>query len=445
MKFFTILFLIFSLQLFSQSEFQLIEHKKTVIPFQLINNLIFIPVNVNGIDLTFMLDSGVSETLLFSLDNKEVNFNNVEKMRFTGLGGDVEIEGLKAINNHFKIGNNFIDKKHQIFIILNEEFNFSSHIGIPVNGIIGYHFFKNHQIKLDYVTKKITIYENEKKFNKAIRKYEKLPLSIELNKPYITATVEQTNKPVESKLLIDLGNSDAMWLFPTVIPGFLYNRPNIDDYLGRGFNGDIYGKRSRIHNLYFGNNRLEKPLIAMPDELSISHLNIVKDRKGSVGSETLRRFFLVFDYPNNAIYIKKNKNFTDPFHFNMSGLDVKHDGMFWTSAFVEVENKKSTNNDLSGGTEVFSAQNKFQYKFQLKPVYSVAGCRPESPAYKSGVRKNDQIISINKRKTSEMSLEQINEIFKSEQGKHITMEVIRGGAPLTYNFYLEDPIPYQEQ
>ena len=47
-------------------------------------------------------------------------------------------------------------------------------------------------------------------------------------------------------MLIDLGNSDAM-AFPNRIPNFNYNRPNIDDFLGRGFNGDIYGKRSRIH------------------------------------------------------------------------------------------------------------------------------------------------------------------------------------------------------
>jgi hypothetical protein len=37
--------------------------------FQLINNLVFIPINVNGVELTF-LDSGVKETILFSLEEK---------------------------------------------------------------------------------------------------------------------------------------------------------------------------------------------------------------------------------------------------------------------------------------------------------------------------------------------------------------------------------------
>ncbi|MGS0748291.1 hypothetical protein [Halpernia sp. GG3] len=140
--------------------------KKTVIPFQLINNLIFIPVTVNGISLTFLLDSGVSETILFSLENKEVNFENVEKVKFSGLGDNVELFGLKTINNDVKINNHFEDPSHTIFLILNEDFKFSSHVGIPVNGIIGYHFFKNNPVQIDYIRKKITVYNEDRYFTK---------------------------------------------------------------------------------------------------------------------------------------------------------------------------------------------------------------------------------------------------------------------------------------
>lgn len=53
-----------------------------------------------------------------------------------------------------------------------------------------------------------------------------------------------TTIPKPSKLLIDLGNGDPIWIFPSLIKNFVYNRPNIDDYLGRGFNGDIFGKEA---------------------------------------------------------------------------------------------------------------------------------------------------------------------------------------------------------
>ena len=242
---------------YGQKGFEIANHQKTVIPFQFINNLIFVPLNINGVDLTFLLDSGVNETILFSLDSKEINFNDIEKVKFSGLGESRDIEGLRSDNNIVNIGKDFKDFNHTVFIILDESINFSSHVGIPVNGIIGFHFFKNHPVSINYLTKKITIFQDNALFEKKVKRHTEFPITIESNKPYLMTGVEMTSTRVESKMLIDLGNSDAVWLFPKLIKDFVYNRPNIDDYLGQGFNGDIFGKRSRIHRLYVGDFAFE--------------------------------------------------------------------------------------------------------------------------------------------------------------------------------------------
>ncbi|PQA97076.1 peptide-binding protein [Chryseobacterium shigense] len=438
LKLFLLTFL-FSIFIDAQNNFELVNVKKAVIPFKLINNLIFIPVNVNGAELTFMLDTGVAETILFSLDNKEIKFENVEKIKFSGLGGNVSIDGFKSDRNIAKIGNKIINSSMLLFIITDEEFNISSHIGIPVNGVIGYHFFKNHPIYIDYTAKKITVYENDDVLKKKLRKFTELPLSIEKDKPYLYADIEMTNDKKSSKLLIDLGNSDAIWLFPTLIKDFVYNRPNIEDYLGRGFNGDIYGKRSRIHNFYLQDFKFEKPLTAMPDEYSIQHVNLVADRKGSVGGEIMRRFSVVFDYTAGKLYLKKNRNFDDPFHFNMSGLDFKQDGLEWQEDRVKIEPKK-----LSEASTEISVTNNFQYKFTLKPIFSVAGVRKDSPAFIAGLKKDDRVLTINGSKTSDMTMEKIMEMMKSEEGRTITLVIQRKNKEMTFHFVLEDPIPYQE-
>lgn len=432
--------LLLSIVVHAQNSFRLINTPKAVIPFQLINNLIFIPININGANLTFMVDTGVAETILFSLENKELQLGNVEKIKFSGLGGSLSIDGLKSDRNLGRIGDNIINNSMSLYVILDEEFNVSSHVGIPVNGVIGYHFFKDHPIAIDYISKKITIYENTDALQRKRRKFDEMPISIENNKPYINADVEMTRERKESKLLIDLGNSDAIWLFPILIKDFVYNRPNIDDFLGRGFNGDIYGKRSRIHNFYLGDFRFEKPLTAMPDEYSIQHVNLVKDRKGSVGGEIMRRFYLIFDYANNKLYLKKNRNFDDPFHFNMSGLDFKQDGLEWQQDRVKIETQPMSG--TTNANEVY--KDAFQYKFSLKPIFSIAGVRKDSPAYEAGLKKDDKIISINGDKTSDMTLEKILEIMKSSEGRTITMVIQRQEETLTFRFNLEDPIPYQE-
>ncbi|MEI3792067.1 MULTISPECIES: PDZ domain-containing protein [unclassified Chryseobacterium] len=435
----SLLTLFLSIFISAQNTFELVKVKKAVIPFKLINNLIFIPINVNGAELTFMLDTGVAETILFSLDNKEIRLQNIEKIKFSGLGGNVSIDGLKSDRNTAKIGDNIINSSMLLYIVIDEEFNISPHIGIPVNGVIGYHFFKNNPILIDYTTKKITVYQDTDAFKKKVRKFDEFPMSVEKDKPYINADIEMTREKKSSKLLIDLGNSDAIWLFPTLIKDFVYNRPNIDDYLGRGFNGDIYGKRSRIHNFYLGDFKFEKPLTAMPDEYSIQHVNLVKDRKGSVGAEIMRRFSVVFDYKGEKLYLRKNRNFDEPFHFNMSGLDFKQDGLEWQEDRVKIEPKK-----ISEASSEISVVNNFQYKFTLKPIFSVAGVRKDSPAFIAGLKKDDRIITINGSRTSDMTMEKIMELMKSDEGKNITMVIQRKNKEMTFSFVLEDPIPYQD-
>lgn len=433
---------IFFLSIFinAQNSFEVQNVKKTVIPFKLINNLIFIPININGVDLTFLLDTGVAETSIFSLENQELKLTNLEKIKFSGLGGNTSIDGFISENNIGRSGKDYINYSMTVFIIVDQDFNISSHVGIPVNGIIGYHFFKTHPVVIDYISKKITIYNDENLFNKKIKKFTELPISIEKNKPYIFADVEMTNEKKSSKLLIDLGNSDPIWLFPTLIKDFVYNRPNIDDFLGRGFNGDIYGKRSRIHNFYLGNFKFEKPLTAMPDEFSIQHVNFVESRKGSIGGDIMRRFTVAFDYTHQKMYVKKNGNYYDPFHFNMSGLDFKQDGMEWTKDLVSLATKNKDN--PTSGVEVIN--NNLQYNFILKPIFSIAGVRKDSPGAKAGLIKDDRLITINGKKTADMTLQKIMEMMKSNVGKTITMLIERKNKQMTLSFTLEDPIPYEE-
>ena len=443
MKFLNFLLIFFTVFVFGQNiGFSLLNNqKKEIIPFRFINNLIFIPVNINGVELTFLLDTGVHQTVLFSLDDKEINFKNVEKMKFSGLGENIQIEGLKSDKNVVSIGKNFSDPEQTIYIILNEDFNFSSHIGIPVHGILGYNFFKNYPVQIDYISHKITIYESTKELKNKLQRFAEFPIQLELNKPYIYADVEMTNEKKNSKLLVDLGNSDAIWLFPSLIKNFVYNRPNIEDFLGRGFNGDIFGRRSRIHHFYLGNFKFHKPLTAMPDEYSIQNVIMAGDRKGSVGGEIMRRFTVVFNYPEKKMYLKKNKHFSDPFYFNKSGLDFKHEGMKWEDEYVKVDAPKPTDNQ---GSQV-NLVDTFRYQFVLKPLFSIAGVRKNSAAEKAGLKKGDLLLKINGKKASNMTLEELQNLMShKENGDIIHFDVIRNSETLSFKLILEDPIPYQE-
>lgn len=182
----------------------------------------------------------------------------------------------------------------------------------------------------------------------------------------------------------------------------------------------------------------------MPDEYSIQHLKLVNDRKGSIGSEILRRFTVIFDYPDRKIYFNANKDVNDPFLIDGSGLEIKQDGLLWEKEEVRVKTAKvnpSSNaiNVLDNGAE------SFQYKFTLKPLFLVSGTRKDSPAQKAGILKNDKLIAIDGKQTKEMSLNKIQQILKTNVNRNINIEINRNGILLKFQLTLSDPIPYIEE
>ncbi len=428
--------ILYSSVIFAQQGFHFEEGKsKVTIPFKFINNLIIIPVQVNGVMMNFLLDTGVEDTVVFSLDDtEELQFANIEKIQIQGLGNALPLDGLKASHNLLNI-KNYSDSNHTIYIILDQDFNVSSQVGIPVNGILGYHFFQNDVVKINYQSKKITIYDHSKFAKKIDNSYAKLDLDIQKNKPYINAFVDVANNySLKAKLLIDTGNTDALWLFSEKNENIKVPVVNYDDFLGRGFSGEVFGKRARIHKVQIANYILEQPIVAFPDDVATKNITIIEDRLGSIGSEIIKRFTVYFDYKNNACYFKKNNNFDEPFNSNMTGLEIQHQGLQWVPETYE-DNPALANNVFDNNGE--KVRNSLKYKFKLKPLYVVANVRKDSPAYIAGFLKDDLIVKINTRNSYSYTLEQINELLKSDEEKVIEFEIERDSKILQLQLQLK--------
>lgn len=432
-KSFLVFFVFIAISTHAQSEFKFATNKKKLtIPFQLINNLMFIPVNLNGEELTFLLDTGVDETILFSLDEtNEIELNHVESIKLKGLGKEDAIDAYKSSNNKLSV-KQFVDNSHTVFIILDQEINFSSQVGIPVNGILGYSFFKDHLIKIDYIKRKVIIYSDEdKKCKNQLKSYHKDGISLELNKPYVHLSIRKDNVKQKSKLLIDTGNSDALWLFKVKNDKIIYPNEVIDDYLGRGFSGSIYGKRGRLSAIEFGGVTINEPIATYPDLVSLKSVNFVDNRVGSIGGEITSRYTIFFDYKNNAIYTKPNAKIDEPIEFNMSGIEVQHNGLEWYNETIE---------EKTNGIKVYTDsgfENRLKVRFYLKPIFKVSNIRPNSPAEKAGLKIGDKITEIDNHNMQRMTIEKINKLLKSEEGKTITLEVVRNNKPIKIKFQLK--------
>lgn len=423
--------LVFS-TIFAQGDVVFFNSKKRVnIPFKFINNLIIVPIKVNGTELNFLLDSGIEETILFSLDEKkQLPLFNVEKIRLKGLGKQDAIEGLKSYKNKLSIGNLELSNQ-EIVVILDQDFNFSSSLGIEVNGMIGYHFFNKNLIKIDYSKKKIVVYNpNYYDLNKILSKFKEYTITLENQKPYIMLELELNNRNFDAKYLIDTGNSDGLWLFENENKNVKIPQRNFDDFLGRGFSGEIFGKKAKIPSLSLGEFNFKEVVTAFPDSLSMRNVKMVQNRVGSIGGEILRRFTVIFDYKRNKFYLEKNKYFKDKFIYNTSGITFHHVGMQWYKEELRIgglvvrENEgayKNSNTDL-------------KYNFKLIPIYEIMNVRKNSPAEKVGLLSGDVIVKINGNEVYRLSLENINRLMKVDGEHEVTLVIDRKGKILTYSF-----------
>lgn len=216
-------------------------------------------------------------------------------------------------------------------------------------------------------------------------------------------------------------------------------KKNFPDFLGKGFSGDIEGHRAKIDNFLIDDFNFKKPIVSFPDSTSIRNVKMVPDRIGSVGGEVLKRFTVVLDYADKKMYLRKNSKFSEPFTYNKSGITVQHNGLQWVQETVHLEMVKVAST-LDEVTKNEVKDGNFRYKFSLKPVYEIVNIRKNSAAEKCGLQKGDIIVSINKNAPYKYSLQQINNLLKSEEDIWINLEVERNSLILKFRFKLEDEL-----
>ncbi|MEZ4796029.1 MAG: aspartyl protease family protein [Flavobacteriaceae bacterium] len=431
------IFLLCGLFSFSQGKFVLQGVKKDKINFKLINNLIVIPVEINGVELSFLLDTGVSKPIIFNFLNltEDLQINQAEKIYLRGLGEGESVEALKSTNNIFKIGK-AISISQSLYAVFDPDLNFAPRLGVPIHGIIGYDFLKDFIVEVNYSARYIRIYDPESYKPKNCSSCEVFDIEFFNNKPYITGSVEMAKEDIPVTLLIDSGGSDAIWLFDDEERGINIPEKYFEDFLGRGLSGSVYGKRAKVSSFSLGRFKLRHVNAAFPDSTSISFARKFKERSGTVSGEVLKRFNIIYDYLNNKVSLKKNRNFSEPFYYNKSGISLEHDGVRVVRTVEQdrgISRFQSANESVAISDLVVSGN----YKYSLAPSFKIVELRIDSPAYRAGLQLGDVILSINNKHAHLYSMQQIIQMFYGEDGKRIRLVIDRQGIQKRFEFKLE--------
>jgi hypothetical protein len=154
-----------------------------------------------------------------------------------------------------------------------------------------------------------------------------------------------------------------------------------------GLAGPIKGFLSRIDEIDIGKYKVKNVITAFPndyDSTTMKYLSVARD--GNLGVGILKRFTVIFDYPDNALYLKPNANFHQPFEHDMSGI------------------------------EYYATGDDFKHII-------VSRVEPGSSADEIGLEKDDEIVSINFKPVANMSMEELDGIFKSKDQRNLLIEV----------------------
>jgi hypothetical protein len=386
-----------------------LKSKRVSLPFEMVHNLIILPVFINESDtLFFILDTGVGSNLLTSTENMgTLTFKHSRQITIYGLGGASELKAIHSFGNEMRFPGVVGD--YQDVIIPEEDlFHLSQSLGRQVNGIMGFDVFNSFVVEIKYSQKRIILYEpdyfDRKIRKRRTRKGDVVPIVIKSRKPYVQVFLKDENgKKYGINLLIDSGASHALSLFPVSDERLSLPDKTIRSFLGLGLGGEIYGDIGRLDFMKLGRYEIHNLVSNYPDEDAIQMAIQSGDRHGSLGADLLKRFDVVFDYHNQEMILRPNKSLRKRFNYNMSGIELT--------------------------TPVPGL-----------PLFKVAKVRKGSPGWSAGINVGDQIVSINGHNVAKFELGQIIELLQSRPGKKIRIGVIRNEGWVQTHFTLEDPI-----
>jgi hypothetical protein len=365
--------------------FELEEGRKRVtIPFKFIRNLVVIELKVNEKGpFNFVLDTGVGMMIITDPNLADsIAYTNRRTVKISGFGEGEDYEAYLTPPLKIEIPG-LVSYGVNTAILKKDHFGLSNYAGVPIHGLLGYEFFNKLSVKLNFGDSTVSV--SRAKDMRIFRKAIRLPITIEANKPYLQTNITFADGTEKSaKLVIDLGAGHPLSL-ENVANKEVLQKKLISANLGMGLNGLISGYIGRIKYLDIGKYKIKDVITSFPND---NNKPTYVPRDGNLGVGILKKFNVIFDYQNNALYLKPGYYYHNTFDHDMSGLGY-----------------------YAGGEE-------------LKHVM-IEKVEPESAGEKAGLQKDDEIVSINFKPVGKMTLQQIDDLFKSEDGRSFVLDIFR--------------------
>jgi len=312
-----------------------------------------------GVPLIWCQLEGFDDTLSFVLDSGSsgVSLDSTFCAQYGLVAAPTEktVSGISGSSNVKLITNKRLD----LFGLMTSPMNFhqydysalSSVYGERIDGVLGYPFFGQYILYLDYDALKISFYAN----GPVVYPKSGLLLKPKINPlPLQTLTIKD-RKAGKMPFFMDSGAGLAMLFSEQYAKdsGLLDSRRKIFYTRAEGLGGSKKMRLTVLNEMRLGKYRFrEVPLYVFDDDQNVTRYPY---SGGLIGNDILKRFNTLFNYASHEIYLTPNTHFEETFDYGYSGVTL----------------------------------HLIQDKIVVEDVV------PSSPADRAGFNRGDEIISIN--------------------------------------------------
>jgi hypothetical protein len=298
--------------------------------------------------LNFILDTGSSGISLDSLTAVYFNLKPVPTERtIRGIAGIRKVSFL--MNRKLHLPGLSVDSLN---FHINDYSILTSVYGEKIDGIIGYAVLSRFIVKLDYDNLKIGFWT---------RGTIRYPRGGYLLKPAISTLPIQTARvkdavTLNSRFLFDIGAALCLLLSTDFIndSSLLDKKRKLYVKEAEGVGGTVDMKITVVKELKFGPYRFRNIPTYIFDD--VNNITSYPYMGGLIGNDILRRFNTIFNYQKEEFYLVPNTHYNDPFDYAYTGVEL----------------------------------------YMIDGVITVGDVAKGSPAEEGGLKEGDEIVSVNR-------------------------------------------------
>ncbi|HBL26160.1 MAG TPA: hypothetical protein DD490_04920 [Acidobacteria bacterium] len=352
----------------------------TTLPFELINNHIYVDVQVNGRPLRVMLDTG-GVNVLTPASAEALGLQGEGSFQARGTGEKTESFGLTRVNE-VRIGAATV--RDQVFYVMPFR-DLDKVEGVPLSGLVGFEVFKRFVVRIDYAARRLTLTRPDA--------FQEPPgaVAVPFTFDEMTPQIEGKLDGIAGKFTIDTGSRSSLDVTrPFAETHRLADKPGkkIEALAGWGLGGGVRGLVTRSGLLELGPVQVPAPVttLALQKRGSLTDPYVA----GNVGGGILRRFTVTFDYQRQQIWFEPNAAHGEEDVWDRSGL--------W----------------LNRGDD----------------GYRVEDVVHGSPAAAAGLQVGDTVLTVEGKQAKDLPLAEARDLLKGAPGTRVHLQVKTGdGAP----------------